>query len=201
MEFCVVFRVVVIVMLQLQRGGDHLDLLGNHLCAAVEAGEAAADAAGATQRDYIWLGDLPVMVVDNVAGAPVMYAVHTDHLGRPVVITKPDSSWAWSAAYKPFGETLALYATNTTMDIRFPGQWFQLESGLAYNWHRHYDATTGRYLQPDPLGFVDGPGVYGYAGGNPLGRVDSEGLETRAVQRFQLNLMANTNSRPPKAAA
>jgi RHS repeat-associated protein len=37
-------------------------------------------------------------------------------------------------------------------DLRFPGQWFQLETGLAYNWHRHYDATTGRYLQPDPLG-------------------------------------------------
>ena len=42
------------------------------------------------------------------------------------------------------------------MDIRFPGQWFQLETGLAYNWHRHYDATTGRYVQPDPLLSDDG---------------------------------------------
>ncbi|MEZ5924807.1 MAG: RHS repeat-associated core domain-containing protein [Hyphomicrobiaceae bacterium] len=49
------------------------------------------------------------------------------------------------------------------LDTRFPGQWFQIESGLHDNWHRHYDPTTGRYTQPDPLGFVDGPGVFAYA--------------------------------------
>ncbi|MEJ2625075.1 MAG: RHS repeat-associated core domain-containing protein [Pseudolabrys sp.] len=47
--------------------------------------------------------------------------------------------------------------------MRFPGQYFQLESGLAYNRYRHYDPTLGRYTQPDPLGFVDGPSVYAYA--------------------------------------
>jgi hypothetical protein len=40
------------------------------------------------------------------------------------------------------------------MDLRFPGQWFQLETGLHYNWRRHYDPKTGRYLQPGPLGFI-----------------------------------------------
>ncbi|WP_425117301.1 RHS repeat-associated core domain-containing protein [Agrobacterium pusense] len=44
----------------------------------------------------------------------------------------------------------------------FPGQWFQLESGLHYNWHRHYDPTTGRYLQADPLGMPDGPNRWTY---------------------------------------
>jgi RHS repeat-associated protein len=72
----------------------------------------------------------------------------------------------------------AIAAQNTTMDLRFPGQWFQLETGLHYNWHRHYDPKTGRYLQPDPLGFFDGPGIYGYVGGNPLGRIDPQGLDT-----------------------
>ena len=66
------------------------------------------------------------------------------------------------------------------MNIRFPGQWFQLEAGLAYNWHRHYDATLGRYVQPDPLGLKalmsDGPSGYGYVGGNPLAYVDPDGL-------------------------
>ncbi|MEQ1713050.1 MAG: RHS repeat-associated core domain-containing protein, partial [Hyphomicrobium sp.] len=42
-----------------------------------------------------------------------------------------------------------------TLNARFPGQWFQVESGLHYNWHRHYDPTIGRYTQPDPLVFVD----------------------------------------------
>ena len=62
-----------------------------------------------------------------------------------------------------------------SLDARFPGQWFQAETGLHYNWHRSYDPTLGRYTQPDPLGFVDGPSVYGYAGGSPLRWVDQDG--------------------------
>jgi RHS repeat-associated protein len=60
-------------------------------------------------------------------------------------------------------------------DARFPGQWFQSETGLHYNWHRSYDPTLGRYTQSDPLGFVDGPSVYGYAGGSPQRWVDRDG--------------------------
>jgi RHS repeat-associated protein len=65
------------------------------------------------------------------------------------------------------------------MDLRFPGQWFQLENGLAYNWHRHYDPTIGRYIQPDPLGLEallsDGPSAYNYVGENPLVYIDETG--------------------------
>ncbi len=63
-----------------------------------------------------------------------------------------------------------------TLDARFPGQWFQSETGLHYNWHRQYDPTTGRYTQPDPLGFVDGPSVYGYVKGLPQQLADFRGL-------------------------
>jgi RHS repeat-associated protein len=33
---------------------------------------------------------------------------------------------------------------------------------------RDYDPTTGRYLQADPLGLIDGPSVYGYALQSPV---------------------------------
>ncbi|MEQ1714285.1 MAG: RHS repeat-associated core domain-containing protein, partial [Hyphomicrobium sp.] len=46
------------------------------------------------------------------------------------------------------------------------------------NWHRHYDPTIGRYMQPDPLGFVDGPSVYAYARNSPLEWIDPTGLQT-----------------------
>ncbi|MEQ1712206.1 MAG: RHS repeat-associated core domain-containing protein [Hyphomicrobium sp.] len=68
-----------------------------------------------------------------------------------------------------------------TLNARFPGQWFQVESGLHYYWHRHYDPTIGRYTQPDPLGFVDGPSVYAYAGNAPGEAVDPDG---RIIQGF-----------------
>ena len=64
---------------------------------------------------------------------------------------------------------------------RFPGQWAQSESALFYNWHRHYDPSIGRYTQPDPLGFVDGPSVYAYAGNNPMSNVDPDGRVTGYV--------------------
>jgi hypothetical protein len=47
---------------------------------------------------------------------------------------------------------------------------------LQYNWHRHYDPTLGRYNQADPLGFVDGPSLYGYAKGSPVRVVHPRGL-------------------------
>ena len=68
-----------------------------------------------------------------------------------------------------------------SLNARFPGQWFQSETGLHYNWHRSYDPTLGRYTQPDPLGFVDGPSVYAYAGGSPLRRVDLDGRNSIAI--------------------
>ena len=67
------------------------------------------------------------------------------------------------------------------LNLRFPGQWFQLETGLHYNWHRSYDPTIGRYTQPDPLGFVDGPSVYGYVGGSPQRWVDPDGRNAIVV--------------------
>ncbi|HCQ64298.1 MAG TPA: hypothetical protein DIU07_03565 [Rhodobacteraceae bacterium] len=59
-----------------------------------------------------------------------------------------------------------------------PGQWFQSASGLHQNWMRDYDPTTGRYIQADPLGLVDGASVYGYARQNPGRYVDPRGEHT-----------------------
>ena len=80
----------------------------------------------------------------------------------------------WQATWQPFGAPQAITGT-LTLDARFPGQWFQLESGLHQNWWRHYDPTTGRYTQPDPLGFVDGPSIYDYARSNTLAKIDPTG--------------------------
>ncbi|MEZ5901197.1 MAG: RHS repeat-associated core domain-containing protein [Hyphomicrobiaceae bacterium] len=66
------------------------------------------------------------------------------------------------------------------VNARFPGQWFQLEAG----WHRHYDPTIGRYTQPDPLGFVDGPSVYAYVKAQPLQLKDFDGRNPGAGAGF-----------------
>lgn len=80
----------------------------------------------------------------------------------------------WQASYLPFGEVQSITGP-ATLDYRFPGQWFQIETGLHYNWHRHYDPSTGRYLQPDPIGMPDGPSRWAYVAGSPLMGIDRTG--------------------------
>jgi RHS repeat-associated protein len=70
-----------------------------------------------------------------------------------------------------------------SQNIRFPGQWFQAETGLHQNWMRDYDPTTGRYLQADPLGLVDGASVYGYARMSPVVYIDPNGLSMQDLYR------------------
>jgi RHS repeat-associated protein len=79
----------------------------------------------------------------------------------------------WEASYLPFGGVHT--STGVNINLRFPGQWFQSESGLHQNWMRDYDPTTGRYMQADPLGLVDGASVFGYARQNPGRYVDPTG--------------------------
>jgi RHS repeat-associated protein len=110
----------------------------------------------------------------------VVYHVRTDHIGRPVFATDSSGLKVWEASYLPFGGVhvaTSFPGTSTDpLELRFPGQWFQAESGLHQNWMRDYDPTTGRYIQADPLGLVDGASVYGYALQSPMRYVDPKGL-------------------------
>jgi RHS repeat-associated protein len=109
-----------------------------------------ANESGRTLREYVWLNDLPLAVITDVDTAPQPLFVHADHLDRPIKMTNASRDVVWDAVYKPFGEVHSITGSATN-NLRFPGQYFLLESGLHYNWHRHYDPTLGRYLQPDPI--------------------------------------------------
>jgi RHS repeat-associated protein len=113
-----------------------------------------ANESGQTLREYVWLDDLPVAVITDVDAAPQLLFVHADHLDRPIKMTNTSKTVVWDAIYRPFGEVHSITGSATN-SLRFPGQYFLLESGLHYNWHRHYDPTFGRYLQPDPIRMVD----------------------------------------------
>ena len=78
------------------------------------------------------------------AGATaVLHHVHVDHLNRPVRMTDAAKASVWTVEWTPWGAPHAISGT-AALDLRFPGQWFQLESGLHCNWHRHYDPSLGR---------------------------------------------------------
>jgi RHS repeat-associated protein len=82
-----------------------------------------------------------------------------------------DGDIAWQATTNVWGEIEETTVSKTDCPIRFQGQYYDTESKLAYNWHRYYDASTARYLTPDPLGLAGGPNPYAYVE-NPLSSVD-----------------------------
>ncbi|MFV8382836.1 RHS repeat-associated core domain-containing protein [Vibrio parahaemolyticus] len=138
--------------------------LGGELLAEVNAG------TGQTQREYVWLdGQLVAYLVDGT-----VYHVHNDHLGTPQALTDELGEVVWKAQYTPFGRA-SVTTEQVTFNIRFPGQYFDAETGLHYNWHRYYDPSLGRYLQSDRLGLFDGVDTYGYLHGNPLLSIDPTG--------------------------
>ena len=107
------------------------------------------------------------------------------------------SAFWFGTAIPELNNTTAIDHRHRALNARFPGQWFQSETGLHYNWHRHYDPTLGRYTQPDPLGFVDGPSVYAYAGGSLFRWVDPDGRRLPPEQPPQLPPNTEINPKLP----
>ncbi len=129
---------------------------------------------GAVIREYVWLDDIPVAVIEAGVTPTISY-IHPDHLNRPIALTDATGALVNETTWVAFGG-IHVIAGTVDLDLRFPGQWYQHEGGLHYNWHRSYDPTIGRYTQPDPLGLIDGPSRYAYAGSDPLQKVDPSGL-------------------------
>lgn len=59
--------------------------------------------------------------------------------------------------------------------LRFPGQYFDAETGLHYNRFRYYDRSVGRYISADPIGQLGGANVYAYVLNDPLNWIDPLG--------------------------
>jgi RHS repeat-associated protein len=138
-----------------------------------------AEAAATTSKDYLWLDDLPVGVIDTTSGIGALSYVVADHLNTPrrVVNASGATIWYWAWIGNPFGEQSPSATGYTyTYNLRYPGQYYDTESALNYNIHRDYDPGTGRYLQVDPIGLLAGPSTYSYVNGSATDFADPFGL-------------------------
>jgi RHS repeat-associated protein len=110
----------------------------------------------------------------------IAYYQH-DHLQTPLQATDKAGHIVWSAQYAAFGQATITTPVATaeqptiSSNLRLPGQYFDVETGLHYNYHRDYDPATGRYIQSDPIGLDGGINTYAYVEGDPLGDVDPTG--------------------------
>lgn len=162
-----------------------------------EYGNGGATSTGRTE--YIWLP------TDDGNAIPIAmfrgnryFNIHSDHLGTPRLVTDDTAKPTWQWAYSAFGDNkptgilkattnpnsaitnqpVLLVATNpgAVLNLRFPGQYADSETGLFYNYFRTYQPNQGRYTQNDPIGLDGGANRFGYVEGNPLTMTDPEGL-------------------------
>jgi RHS repeat-associated protein len=131
------------------------------------------DAADSSNVEYVYIENQPLAMLQGGA----IYYYHTDQLGTPQILTDHVQEIVWRANYTPFGNTI-ISANVVDNSLRFPGQYFDAETGLHYNRFRDYDPAVGRYTESDPIGVVGGVNTYAYVEGNPIRLKDPFGLFT-----------------------
>ena len=110
------------------------------------------------------------------ARSDALFCYHTDHLGTPIAMTNGSGGLAWRAEQLPFGELFSNTVSDISNNLRFPGQYFDAESGLHQNWFRDYQPKTGRYQEADPIGLLGGLNLYAYVRNSPSNLMDRSGL-------------------------
>ncbi len=164
-----------------------------------EQGSGGANSTGSTHYVYLPTPAGPMPIATYTGNKH--YAVHTDHLNTPRRLTNSGKQVAWQWAFSTFGDEQPTLAKNrfvdpattpnagtmtvadVTFNLRYPGQYFDKESNLHYNYFRSYDARTGRYTQSDPIDLAGGWNRFGYVEGNPLMYSDPDGLRVRPGPR------------------
>ncbi|MGR9106884.1 MAG: RHS repeat-associated core domain-containing protein, partial [Gammaproteobacteria bacterium] len=141
----------------------HYDLLGNLL--------SESTAGGMVQREYVWMERSPVAVVEGNGDTVFL---QSDRMETPRVATGSGGSIVWMWHIDAFGNINPI-ENNFALNLRFPGQYYDSETGLLYNWTRYYEPALGRYISVDFMGLDGGINPYVYALDNPLVYVDPDG--------------------------
>ncbi|MEV5613641.1 putative T7SS-secreted protein [Streptomyces sp. NPDC052225] len=122
------------------------------------------------QTERITAPDTPQDEIDSR-----FFAIVTDLVGTPRELIAEDGDIAWRTRSTLWGTTTWSTDSTAYTPLRFPGQYFDPETGLHYNYFRHYDSETARYVTPDPLGLTPAPNPVSYVA-NPHAWVDPLGL-------------------------
>ncbi|MFC5475459.1 DUF6765 family protein [Paraherbaspirillum soli] len=156
---------------------------------------AEVDQQGHISAQYLYLSEdgkaTPVAKLESEAGkAERLLYIHADQRGAPVAMTDSEQKVVWQAEVSAWGDAKVQSKDGSTLNLRLPGQYYDAETGLHDNFHRTYNPATGRYLQPDPLGYVDGPDPYLYVQGDPVNKIDPLGLYQSDIHYYMTYFLA-----------
>ncbi|MET9461157.1 putative T7SS-secreted protein [Streptomyces canus] len=130
-----------------------------------------------TQTERITAAEAPQDEIDSR-----FFAIVTDLVGTPTELIDEAGDIAWRTRSTLWGTTAWAADSTAYTPLRFPGQYFDPETGLQYNYFRHYDPEAARYATPDPLGLAPAPNPGTYVS-NPLTWSDPLGLAPGVCSR------------------
>ncbi|MGW6267850.1 RHS repeat-associated core domain-containing protein [Streptomyces sp. NPDC055060] len=118
------------------------------------------------------------------------YAIVTDLVGTPTELLDEQGDIAWRTRTTLWGTTVWNRDATAYTPLRFPGQYHDPETGLHYNYFRHYDPETARYLTPDPIGLAGGFAPHNYVP-NPHKWLDPLGLSLLDVSKNGVKIVVH----------
>ncbi|MET7366450.1 putative T7SS-secreted protein [Streptomyces sp. NPDC005566] len=148
-----------------------------------------------SQTERIITADASQEVIDER-----FFAIVTDLVGTPSELIDESGTLAWRSRRTLWGATAWATNSSTYTPLRFPGQYFDPETGLHFNFHRHYDPETARYISPDPLGLIPAPNPVTYVR-NPLLWIDPLGLKACIGEADPASQAGNLSMLADKIAA
>jgi RHS repeat-associated protein len=98
--------------------------------------------------------------------------------GDVVAVTDESGNPLDTYRYSAFGEVIEQSGASDN-DILFSSKRYHGATALSYFGARYYDASIGRFISRDPLGYIDGPNQYIYCANNPINLIDPYGLSKR----------------------
>ncbi|SEF02157.1 DUF6531 domain-containing protein [Streptomyces sp. Ag109_O5-10] len=122
------------------------------------------------QTERITADEMPQEEIDSR-----FLAIVTDLVGTPTELVDEHGRVAWRSLSTVWGKSARSQSGTAYTPLRFPGQYYDPETALHYNYFRHYDPETARYLTADPLGLTPAPNPMAYVH-NPLTWTDALGL-------------------------
>ena len=120
-------------------------------------------------------------------GSLNVYYYHKDGLGSTTALTNKAGEVVETYQYGAYGEPEIHDGTNGALleasaignNHLYTGQIYDAETGFYYYKARYYSPQLGRFMQRDPLGYIDGYNLYAYVNNNPLNWIDPLGMNSK----------------------
>lgn len=128
------------------------------------------------------------------------YYYHKNHLGSVVALTNASGNLVERYEYDSYGQPSFFDANDNALEqsavgnaILFTGRDYDAETSFYYYRARTMHPSLGRFMQHDPLMYVDGYNIYGYVGNRPTKFVDPIGYFGMGIHRNMIRQIVLQN--------